>query len=62
MFHPLALILLALHAAATPSTTHTRDKSLAITNLEKNVTSTNGTGNVAAAGRLAPFNDIGIGV
>ena len=62
MFYPLSLILLAFHAAATPSTAHARDNSVAITSLEKNVTSNSGTGNVAAAGKLAPFNDIGIGM
>ena len=62
MFYPLSLILLAFHAAATPLTAHARDNSVAITSLEKNVTSTSGIGNVAAAGKLAPFNDIGIGV
>jgi hypothetical protein len=57
----LSLTLLALHASATPLSAHKQDNSLAITSLEKNVTSTSGTGNVAAAGNLAPFGNIGIG-
>ncbi|EUC27492.1 hypothetical protein COCVIDRAFT_98737 [Bipolaris victoriae FI3] len=32
-----------------------------ITSLEKNATSTVGSGNVAAAGNLTPFGDIGVG-
>ena len=47
-------------AFATPITV-ARGSGVAITSLEKNVTSTSGSGNVAAAGNLTPFGDIGIG-
>lgn len=47
-------------AFATPSV-RAREDTLAITSLEKNVTATSGTGNVAAAGQLSPFGSIGIG-
>jgi hypothetical protein len=38
-----------------------RSNSIAVTSLEKNVTTTSGSGNVAVAGSLAPFGNIGIG-
>ncbi|RMZ67933.1 hypothetical protein GMOD_00004014 [Pyrenophora seminiperda CCB06] len=58
----ITLAFLALHmlAAATP-TKQRRDDGVNITNLGKNVTLTSGTGNVAAAGTLAPFGKIGVG-
>ncbi|RAR15234.1 pyridoxal reductase [Stemphylium lycopersici] len=47
-------------ASATPHQ-HRRAASVEITSLEKNVTSTSGSGNVAAAGTLTSFGDIGVG-
>jgi hypothetical protein len=47
-------------AFATPRVV-ARDSSVVVTSLEKNVTSTSGSGNVAAAGNLTPFGDVGIG-
>ncbi|CAN9438260.1 unnamed protein product [Alternaria alternata] len=38
-----------------------RANDVDITSLDKNVTSTSGVGNVAAAGSLTPFGDIGVG-
>jgi hypothetical protein len=38
-----------------------RSNSIPVTSLEKNVTTTSGSGNVAVAGSLAPFGNIGIG-
>ncbi|CAN9406627.1 unnamed protein product [Alternaria alternata] len=38
-----------------------RANDVDITSLDKNVTSTSGVGNVAAAGSLSPFGDIGVG-
>ena len=46
--------------SATPHQ-HRRAGGVEITSLEKNVTSTSGSGNVAAAGNLTPFGDIGVG-
>jgi hypothetical protein len=62
MFGLLFVPLLATQALAfaTPRVV-ARDNSVTITSLEKNVTSTSGSGNVAATGSLAPFGDIGIG-
>jgi hypothetical protein len=47
-------------ASATPHQ-HRRANGVDITSLTKNVTSTSGSGNVAAAGSLTPFGDIGVG-
>ncbi|KAG9190339.1 hypothetical protein G6011_08427 [Alternaria panax] len=47
-------------ASATPHQNRGAD-GVDITDLNKNVTSTSGFGNVAAAGRLTPFGDIGVG-
>jgi hypothetical protein len=53
---------LALQALAFVSpTVHARDNGVAVTSLEKNGTAISGSGNVAAAGSLSPFGDIGIG-
>ncbi|CAN9430222.1 unnamed protein product [Alternaria alternata] len=47
-------------ASATPNQQR-RANDVDITSLDKNVTSTSGVGNVAAAGSLTPFGDIGVG-
>jgi hypothetical protein len=47
-------------AFATPRVV-ARDNSVTIASLEKNLTSTSGSGNVAATGSLTPFGNIGIG-
>ncbi|CAG5184818.1 uncharacterized protein ALTATR162_LOCUS11097 [Alternaria atra] len=62
MFTKLALPFLAMQmlASATPHQ-HRRADGVDITNLNSNVTSTSGSGNVAAAGSLTPFGDIGVG-
>ncbi|KAH7067176.1 hypothetical protein FB567DRAFT_258056 [Paraphoma chrysanthemicola] len=52
---------LTVYAAAARIQHSERESTVAITSLEKNVTTTSGSGNVAAAGSLAPFGDIGIG-
>jgi hypothetical protein len=57
----LAFLSLQALAAANPFTARQRDNSVAITSLEKGVNSTSGYGNVAAAGNLSPFGDIGVG-
>ncbi|CAA9963271.1 hypothetical protein PTMSG1_06639 [Pyrenophora teres f. maculata] len=54
----LSFLALQMLAAATP-TTQRRDDGVIVTNLGKNVTSTTGTGNVAASGNLASFGKIG---
>ncbi|CAE7187838.1 hypothetical protein CFE70_006696 [Pyrenophora teres f. teres 0-1] len=56
----LSFLALQMLAAATP-TTQRRDDGVIVTNLGKNVTSTTGTGNVAASGNLASFGKIGVG-
>jgi hypothetical protein len=62
MFSHFVVPFLVLQALAFASpTVHTLENGVAITSLEKNGTSTNGSGNVAAAGTLSPFGDIGIG-
>ncbi|KAL1793891.1 hypothetical protein ACET3X_007312 [Alternaria dauci] len=62
MFTRLVVSFLAMHmlALATPHQNR-RANDVDITALDKNVTSTSGAGNVAAAGNLTPFGDIGIG-
>jgi hypothetical protein len=62
MFTKLVLPFLAVQmlASATPQQ-HRRVGGVDITNLNSNVTSTSGSGNVAAAGSLTPFGDIGVG-
>ncbi|CAN9417037.1 unnamed protein product [Alternaria sp. RS040] len=62
MFTKLAVSFLAIQmlASATPNQQR-RANDVDITSLEKNVTSTSGVGNVAAAGSLTPFGDIGVG-
>ncbi|KAH5324036.1 hypothetical protein HBI23_230930 [Parastagonospora nodorum] len=59
--HYLSWSVLALAASATPLAAHKRDNTVAVTSLEKHVNATSGSGNVAAAGRLSPFGDIGTG-
>jgi len=61
MMHYLSWSVFALAASATPLAAHKRDNTVAITSLEKHVNATSGSGNVAAAGRLSPFGDIGTG-
>jgi hypothetical protein len=62
MFTHIVIPFLALQALAFASpTVYALDNGVAITSLEKNGTSTSGSGNVAAAGSLTPFGDIGIG-
>ncbi|KAH7066083.1 hypothetical protein BKA63DRAFT_155023 [Paraphoma chrysanthemicola] len=64
MFQKVTLfwsLSLAVYAAASHIQQRPRASNIAITSLEKNVTTTSGSGNVAAAGSLAPFGDIGIG-
>jgi hypothetical protein len=56
----LSLLALSTLACANP-VFNARDRGVAITSLEKNVTSSSGSGNVAASGHLTPFGDIGIG-
>lgn len=56
----ISFLALQMLAAATP-TKQRKDGGVQITSLDKNVTSTSGTGNVAAAGTLAPFGEIGVG-
>jgi hypothetical protein len=62
MFTRFVLPFLAMQmlASATPHQ-HRRANGVEITSLTKNVTSTSGSGNVAAAGNLTPFGDIGVG-
>ncbi|KAF7673299.1 hypothetical protein GT037_008622 [Alternaria burnsii] len=62
MFTKLAVSFLAIQmlASAAPNQQR-RANDVDITSLEKNVTSTSGVGNVAAAGSLTPFGDIGVG-
>ncbi|KAB2103853.1 hypothetical protein AG0111_0g7481 [Alternaria gaisen] len=62
MFTKLAVSFLAMQmlASATPNQQR-RANDVEITSLDKNVTSTSGVGNVAAAGSLTPFGDIGVG-
>ncbi|CAN9428402.1 hypothetical protein CC77DRAFT_1023625 [Alternaria alternata] len=62
MFTKLAVSFLAMQmlASATPNQQR-RANDVDITSLDKNVTSTSGVGNVAAAGSLTPFGDIGVG-
>lgn len=62
MFAQFVLPFLAMQmlASATPHQ-HRRANGVEITSLTKNVTSTSGIGNVAAAGNLSPFGDIGVG-
>ncbi|KZM27257.1 uncharacterized protein EKO05_0001828 [Ascochyta rabiei] len=57
----LALTALQTLASATPSNHRQRSSGLAITSLAQTGNATNGTGNVAAAGTLPPFGDIGLG-
>jgi hypothetical protein len=63
MFSHLLLSFSLLHAlaSASPFAASEPDNSIAFTSLEKNMNSTSGSGNVAAAGKLTPFGDIGIG-
>ena len=62
MFNKAILPFLDLQmlASAMPQQ-HPRASGVEITSLVKNGTSTDGSGNVAAAGNLTPFGDIGIG-
>ncbi|CAN9429422.1 hypothetical protein AA0113_g5030 [Alternaria arborescens] len=62
MFTKLAVSFLAMQmlASAMPNQQR-RANDVDITSLDKNVTSTSGVGNVAAAGSLTPFGDIGVG-
>jgi hypothetical protein len=62
MFGQILFSFIALQtlACANPIV-NTRDSSVAITSLEKSENSTSGLGNVAAAGHLMPFGEIGIG-
>jgi hypothetical protein len=62
MFTKLAVSFLAMQmlASAMPNQQR-RANDVDITSLDKNVTSTSGVGNVAAAGSLSPFGDIGVG-
>jgi hypothetical protein len=62
MFTKLAVSFLAMQmlASATPNQQR-RANDVDITSLDQNVTSTSGVGNVAAAGSLTPFGDIGVG-
>jgi len=62
MFGHITISFLALQtlAAATP-TKQQENNGVKITSLDKNVTSTSGTGNVAAAGTIEPFGNIGVG-
>lgn len=61
MIHYLSWSVVALVASATPLAAHKRENTVAITSLEKHVNATSGSGNVAAAGRLSPFGEIGTG-
>ncbi|KAI2488198.1 hypothetical protein Ptr902_02331 [Pyrenophora tritici-repentis] len=56
----ISFLALQMLVAATPTTQGGND-GVQITNLDKNATSTSGTGSVAAAGNLAPFGTIGVG-
>ena len=56
----LPFFTLQMLASAMPQH-HARASGVEVTSLEKNGTSTSGSGNVAAAGNLTPFGDIGVG-
>ncbi|KAF9692012.1 hypothetical protein EKO04_010121 [Ascochyta lentis] len=62
MFTTLFIPFLAMQVlASATSHQHPRANNVEITSLSKNITSTSGTGNVAAAGSLTPFGGIGVG-
>jgi hypothetical protein len=56
----LPFFAMQMLASATPHQ-HRRANGVDVTDLNKNVSSTSGSGNVAAAGGLTPFGDIGVG-
>lgn len=57
----MTAFFLASLTSASPHQQRQTSSGVVITDLNQNVTTTGGSGNVAAAGTLSPFGGIGVG-